>query len=52
MYGHYMSHKYAMSGHKDTAPKSHAHSFVEEAAFKRAMARVTPFTRRLARPSI
>ena len=52
MYGHYVFHKYAMNGHKDTASKSHAHSFVEEAAFKRAMARVTPFTQRLAGPSI
>ncbi len=52
MYGHYLYLKYAMSGETHTAPKSHAHSFVEEAAFKRAMTRVTPFTRRFAAPSI
>ncbi len=52
MYGHEMFLKYAMAGQKDTAPKSHAHSFVEEEAFKRAMTRVTPFTRRLVAPSI
>ena len=49
MYGHYVFLKSAMAGHKDTAPNSHAHSFVEEEAFKRALTRVTPFTRSLVR---
>ena len=52
MYGHYVFLKHAMSGQMGTPSKSHANSFVEEEAFKRAMTRVTPFTRRFAAPSI
>ncbi len=46
MYGHYLLHKYSMSGQKGTVAKTHAHSFVEEEAFRRAMARISPFSPR------
>ena len=46
MYSHYLFLKYAMSGQKGMGSKTHAHSFVEEEAFRRAMTRIAPFSAR------